>query len=74
VKNKKFKEGWSVVLHEGSDFFHMAQGLTRDEAIALGKMIFERDKTYLMVDVLDPTGTTQVYWSASRPNGFGLEE
>lgn len=58
--------GWSVLYRvvasdDSLPFLQMAQGLDKDEAMALGKMLFERDRLG-HVEVLDPTATTRGYY------------
>ena len=65
--------GWSVVYREIhgdplSPFRQMGQGLYKTEAIALGKMLFERDRLG-HVEVLDHTATTRGYFQPAHPDG-----
>lgn len=65
--------GWSVVYREicdddSSPFLQMGQGLYKNEALALGKMLFERDKLG-HVEILDHTATTRGYYDPRHPGG-----
>jgi hypothetical protein len=66
--------GWSVVYREdyANDqlpWFQMGQSLNQNEAVALARLIFDRDKKG-HVEIRDRDRTARGYFTPSRPEGF----
>lgn len=69
-----YTDGWSVLYYrdygaEALSVFQVAQGLHRDEAVEVARMVFHRDPTS-MTEILDRTGTARGSFRPQRPDGF----
>ena len=64
--------GWSLAYREDaagdSPWLVLAQGLWKNEAVTLGRLVYNRDRRGT-VELRDHTGTARGYWNARSPRG-----